>query len=255
MRIYANILFLIAALAFTAVLCAQTANPATLYNEGNSAYRNKDWTVAIEKYLTATDAGISSPELYYNLGCAYFRAGDVGRAILWLERARLLSPRDVDIKKNLIFMQKMTQDKVESVYRGTPLTWFWKAIEGISFSEFWWLLLILSACATVATIYSILQLRGWWLPIVLWIAFAIFSCGWYTKGNRTWERNLGIVVAPKIDIKSAPAEDSELLFTLHGGTRVGILDERLGWHKITIEDGHTGWVNADAIEPVIKNLE
>lgn len=225
----------------------------SLYNQGNAAYRNKNWDDAIDKYLDAVNSGAMSPELFYNLGCAYFRTGDIGRAILWFERARMLKPRDSDINKNLAFTRKLTQDKVESVYRNTLLVWFWRAMESISFSELWWLLLIISLVATIAVSYSILQLRAYWIGIVLWIVFLIFAGAWYVKGNRLWERHLGITVAPKVDVRSAPSAEGEILFTIHSGTRVGIIERRHDWFRIAIEDGHTGWVDETAIEPVIMS--
>ena len=41
--------------------------------------------------------------LFYNLGNACFKSDRLGEAILWYERARLLSPRDEGIGANLHF--------------------------------------------------------------------------------------------------------------------------------------------------------
>lgn len=231
---------------------ADTRDCVELYNDGNKAYRSKDWNRAIEHYLSAIDCGAVSSELFYNLGCAYYRVGDIGRAILWFERARMLAPRDDDIKKNLAFTRRMTKDKIESIYRNTLLIWFWNILESLSFSEFWWLLLIISAIATAGTAYSILQLRGYYFALVLWLIFILLAGCWYVKCDRLWETHLAVVIAPKLDVRSTPSDDGEILFTIHSGTRVGIREKRREWYRITIEDGHTGWANAQAIEPVLK---
>ena len=242
---------LIAIISAVLPLWADEDDAVNLYNEGNAAYRNKNWDEAIEKYLAAVNSGVSSPELFYNLGCAYYRAGDIGRAILWFERARILKPRDRDINKNLAFVRRLTQDKIESIYRNTLLQWFWKVMEKISFSELWWILLIVSLAATLAISYSILQLRGYWLGITLWIIFILLAGGWYIKGSRLWETHLAIVVVPKVDVRSSPSEDGEILFTLHSGTRTGIIERRGDWYRIAIEDGHSGWADKNAVEKVI----
>ncbi len=239
--------------SFSSILWSDEIDATVLYNQGNKAYRSKNWDDAIEKYLAAVNDGASSAELFYNLGCAYFRAGDIGRAILWFERAKILKPRDRDINKNLAFTRKLTQDKIESIYRNTLLAWFWRIIERISFSELWWLLLIISLAATIATSFSILQLRGYWFGIVLWIIFILVAGSWYMKGNRLWEIHLGITISSKADVRSEPSSEGEILFTIHSGTRVGIIEKRRDWFRIAIEDGHTGWANENTIEPVIRH--
>jgi len=240
----------------TALISAQTPGEvAGFYNAGNEAYREKKFIDAIEQYLQAVDEGGVSADLYYNLGSAYFRAGSLGQAILWFERARIIAPRDDDIANNLAFARKLTQDKIESIYRGWFVTWFIRFIETISFQAFRRLLLILSFLATLATIYAILQLRARWIAIILWILFLAMLGGWYFKGNRIWERNLAIVLSPKVDARSAPDEDSELLFTIHEGTRIAIKETRGTWYRITLEDGHTGWARQEVIQKVITGKD
>ena len=225
---------------------------ADLYNRGNEAYRDKDFATAIKEYTAAIDSGGVSAELFYNLGNAYFRAGSLANAILWFERARILAPTDDDINNNLQFVQKLTQDKIESLYRGLLIVWFIKLIESISFDKYWWILLIVSLLATGATIYKIFQLKGKWLAIILWIIFLVLLAGWYFKGNRIWERNLAVVMFPKVDVRSAPEQDSEILFTIHDGTILGIKECRRNWYRIVLADGHTGWLPAKSVEKVFS---
>ena len=238
-------------IVFAAVAFAEGADVQKLYREGNLAYRNKDYAAAIEKYLKCVESGGVSPELFYNLGNAYFRAGSLAQAILWYERARILSPQDPDIRHNLKFARSLMQDKVMSIYRGVFLRWFIGLLEAFSFRTFWWLMLILSSLATLATVYYILQLRAGWLAIVLWILFALVLGGWYVKGNRLWERNLGIVMVPKLDARSEPSGDAEIVFTVHAGTRVAIKEHRLGWYRIILENGSSGWVPDSTVARVI----
>ena len=115
-------------------------------------------------------------------------------------------------------------------------------------------LLIISLIATCVTVYSILQLRGYWAALILWILFFLCTGVWYVKCERLWEMHLAIVINPKVDVRSAPDDESELLFTVHSGTRVAIMEERHDWYRISLEDGHTGWTGVDDIEPVICKL-
>ncbi len=240
-----------AALLFVFLATSFGDEAASAYNAGNAAYRRGDYSEAVDKYLEAVRLGALSPELFYNLGNAYFRLGDIGRAILWYERARMLAPRDNDIRKNLNFARKLVKDKITPLYSGSVLGFFGKALETISFREFWWLMVLLSSLATIATVFAILQLRGKWLALWLWIAFAVACFGWYVKCNRLWELRLAVVVAPKVDVRSEPSESGQLLFTLHAGTRVAIKEVRGGWYRIVLEDGNTGWLPREAAEKVV----
>ncbi len=236
-------------LLFAAVVFAGDVNQ--LYREGNRAYRNKDYATAIEKYLEAVKAGGVSPALYYNLGNAYFRAGSLACAILWYERARLLDPLDPDIRHNLEFARRLTQDKIESIYRGIFFRWAVKFVESLSFGLLWWLMVVISSLATLATVYYIFQLRGKWLAVVFWLVFLMVVGVWYVKGSRIWERNLAIVIVPKLDARSEPVEDSEIVFTVHSGTRVGIKEHRGNWYRILLENGSSGWVPDSTVVPAI----
>ena len=99
-----NIIFF--ALLFTASsLWAQTKAQA------DSAYINKDYAQAIEIYESLLQDG-ESGEIYYNLGNAYFKQDELGRAILNYERALLLQPGNADVSANLDIARAKTIDKV-----------------------------------------------------------------------------------------------------------------------------------------------
>jgi len=251
-KIYPNsIILFILLLCGIGISVAGDEQIAEYYIKGNQAYRDKDFSTAIENYMEAINRGGVSAELFYNLGNAYFRAGSLAKAILWYERAKVLAPTDNDINHNLKFVKQLTQDKIESLYRGMLIAKIMLFIESISFRTFWWILVIISSLATLCTVYFILQLRGRWLAVVFWIIFVITLCGWFVKGNRIWERNLAIVMLPRIEVRSEPSTDAEHIFTLHQGTRVGIKENRQDWYRIILEDGNSGWVPENAVEKVI----
>ena len=49
--------------------------------------------------------------LFYDLGNACIKSDRLGEAILWYERARLLSPRDEDVGANLHFASRGRKDR------------------------------------------------------------------------------------------------------------------------------------------------
>ena len=62
---------------------------------------SEDYNQAIATYEQILSSGEESAKLYFNLGNAYYKAGDVNNAILNYERAKILAPHDKDIDFNL----------------------------------------------------------------------------------------------------------------------------------------------------------
>ena len=100
--------------AIMGVALAQAPSPTDLMAEANAQYERGEYADAAQQYEALIDSGYEDAALYYNLGNAYFKNGDLGRAVLNYLRAEELSPRDPDIRANLEFARARTVDRVES---------------------------------------------------------------------------------------------------------------------------------------------
>jgi len=58
--------------------------------EANMLNGNGEYAKAIEKYNQIINTGVENSELYFNLGYAYYKSGELAKAILNFERAKLL---------------------------------------------------------------------------------------------------------------------------------------------------------------------
>ena len=65
--------------------------------------RKANYASAAAAYEKMTQTGPVSAAVYFNLGNAWFKAGQIGRAICAYRRARELAPRDPDVRANLQF--------------------------------------------------------------------------------------------------------------------------------------------------------
>src|SRR5258706_7216904 len=75
--------------------------PQDLYKAGNALYAEGKFSEAAGKYQAAADAGLKNWVLEYNLGNAYYRASEVGKAILHFERAFRMNSGQSDVIYNL----------------------------------------------------------------------------------------------------------------------------------------------------------
>ncbi|MBP5486633.1 MAG: BatD family protein [Bacteroidales bacterium] len=71
---------------------AKVADPATLWQEGVSAYSDSRFQDAVSAWEAIVSTGVVAPELFCNIGDAYFKLGNYPKAILNYERALKLDP-------------------------------------------------------------------------------------------------------------------------------------------------------------------
>ena len=68
---------------------------------GNKAYMEGAYDKAIEEYCAILEGGEYSLELYYNLANAYFKMENIGKAILYYNKALRIAPSQEDVLHNL----------------------------------------------------------------------------------------------------------------------------------------------------------
>src|SRR5215468_12575769 len=68
---------------------------------------------AIAGYEQLISAGIHNAKLYYNLGNAYFRLNDLGRAILHYRRGLRLEPGNRQLQANVSYARSRRMDQID----------------------------------------------------------------------------------------------------------------------------------------------
>ncbi|MDL2230631.1 tetratricopeptide repeat protein, partial [Alistipes sp. OttesenSCG-928-L06] len=61
--------------------------------------------------------------MYYNMGNAYYKDNQIGKAILYYNKALRLDPGNDDIKHNLTVANTYVRDRIESVPEFFLKTW------------------------------------------------------------------------------------------------------------------------------------
>jgi tetratricopeptide (TPR) repeat protein len=237
-------------LSFLLVLQLGALSPVDSYNEANRLYEEGDYSGAIERY---EEALLSSRDgrLLFNLGNAYFKAGRVGKAVVSYRRARLLSPRDPDIRANLAFVRSYRADKVE--VRTNPLIamlsnllQFFSAREAfLAASILFFLGFVLLSVAVVRR-----QRAPAYAALGILVIFLYFFISW-----GAWRAVLGgrsaAVVVPEATAYSGPGGEYREVLKVHDGLEVRIKDERHGFALVQIPGGLGGWVEESAVEEVL----
>src|SRR4051812_19703238 len=82
-----------------------------VFAQANDAYYQQNWTEAEAGYQKLLDHGMGGADVLFNLGTTYLASGNLGQAVVYLERARRIS-RDDDVEANLTFARKQMVDQV-----------------------------------------------------------------------------------------------------------------------------------------------
>lgn len=231
--------------------------PDSLWNAGVAAYTEGDFASALKDWEEIRSAGLMSRELYYNLGNAYFKTGEIAKATLWYERALKLDPSDKDVRYNLEYARSLTQDRIEEVPEIIFEQWG-HALCYLLPSNTWAVLglVFLAAAIAMALLYLLGITPGQRRTgFFVGIACLILSINgwdfaqWQMREARAQDR--AIVMRPVSSVKSSPSmEGAKDLFILHEGTRVKILDNVGSYTNIELGDGRQGWIPAGDIEVI-----
>ena len=114
-------------------------------DEAGAAYEMGEWTSAIETYDAISSMGVESPQLYYNMGNAYYRLGDYANAVLYYERALKLDSSLTDAQFNLEHVNGLLQDKIDVVPEFFLKEWLRNLSRTMSSNSWAWLSLGLLA--------------------------------------------------------------------------------------------------------------
>ena len=105
-----TLLLLAGLLLALTVLSPKVSADATAVDAANKLTMSGHYAEAVQLYEEQVARGVQDSALFFNLGNAYFHQGDLGRAVLNLERAAQLNPRDADIANNLSLVREQTTE-------------------------------------------------------------------------------------------------------------------------------------------------
>lgn len=225
-----------------------------LWERAGRLYTAGDYNGAAATYDSIVNEGLESAELYYNLGCSYFKAGKSGRAILNYHRAQRLAPADGDIAYNLAYAESFVKDKIDEVPEFATTRLLGSAKNLVSVDCWGVLSLVMLALALIAILFYLLSQRrairkaGFVVGIVATFLL-LCTVGLGASARRTLlSEDEAIVLSTAAVVKASPERTGKDLFILHEGTKVEVLDSFGEWSEIRIADGNEGWIRSSSIE-------
>ena len=226
-----------------------------LMDEAATAYGEQKYSLAISIYEKCLSLSSEpSAELYYNLGCAYYKDGQLSSAILSLERAYRLDPSDSDTRYNLAFLADHTAEKVEQP-RSQMLSRMMDSVTHWFALPVWMSLALGSFVVFVLLIFLFTYGRserkrriGFYAGLVALVLCIVLNLFVYRSYRFITDRSEAILTAPVITLQSSPDSSSQDIAVVHEGHKVKVLDRVGGYAEIRLADGTVGWVPEETFD-------
>lgn len=224
------------------------------WDRANTAYMNGDWAGATAIYDSIEQAGMASVKLYYNMGGAYFKNGQIGKAVLYYNKALRIDPTDEDTQYNLRVANGYVKDQIEVVPEFFVSRWVRSVRTAVNSNTWAVLSLVAGLLMLVALMIYLLPLglgyrkAGFAVAVVMG-AFTLLSANFASEQRRNaLHSSEAIVMIGAAPVKSSPDRTSKDIFVIHEGTQVTVLDRLGDWCQVSIADGNKGWMPASSIE-------
>jgi len=239
-----------------------------LFQEGNDLFRQaneqsaSDPEAAKELYGKAVlrferilrEGGVRNGKLFCNIGNAYFRMGDVGRAILNYRRAERYMPNDPNLMQNIRYACGRRTDRVEQTQVAkilrTLLFWHYEASRRTRS-------IVFAVCSFLLWIGASLRLLRQdavprWVLACAGIV-AVLCLGSLVAQTIADSHDMtGVVIAGQVTARKGDSETYQPSFNadLHAGTEFKVLEDRSDWLHIELHDGRRCWLPSKTIELV-----
>ena len=217
----------------------------------NSLYERGDYWGAVAAYESlAGRSNIQCMSLYYNLATAYYKTGNLGKAILFYRNAQKLAPRDRDVAANLRIAQekagltKRSDQSIPGRSAGRKLVRLFSLFEGVAASlTFRWSLII----SVVLTIFFGRK-RRWLFRVCIVLAILLYISLGATIYKAHVQKSVkhGVVLVRQ-PLRTIPVDDCPTARELKEGTTVRVESNQNGWCEIVVGDGKAGWMRASYI--------
>ena len=240
-----NRLLVISALvAFVATSGFAQSDPE--FAKANDEFAKGDFKAAISDYEALVHAKQWSAPLFYNLGNAYFRAGDFGKSILNYERALALDPHQPEAAANIVLVREEARalelqrngfDSALKHVSATPVT--------IAAAVGFWVLLF-------GVILRIFSRQRSVLPMTLatlGCLVAVVSAAVVYRIETT-RSNLGVITGHDTRARLATADNASTVLQLPPGSEVQILSRRGEWMYAALPNNLKGWLPSSSVESV-----
>jgi len=232
------------------IVPAQAQSPDSLMEQANLAFMDESWDEAMALYETILQMEVESAPLYYNMGNTAYQQRELGRAILYYERALRLNPSYEPALHNLEIARNDIVNPIEAIPKLFYQRWH-DAFVGWFTADAWAVVLIIGLILCVLAIALFFMKQTLWQKKLFFSLAAIFllltlvaAYAAQAQHYRLRHKQEVIVMEEVLMVRSAPAGRGTELFRVYEGTKAKVIHRMDSWKELRFPDGNVGWVDS-----------
>ncbi|MBI1842263.1 MAG: tetratricopeptide repeat protein [Verrucomicrobia bacterium] len=224
------------------------------FDEANKLYEQGRFGAAADAYETLLKKGETTLSVYFNLGNARFRNGEVGRAVAAYIQGRRLAPRDASVQSNLQLARRAVRGAEDF---SSPI---WQRVLGQLTGNEWAWATLAASCA-----FFLLLIWGERRPEsrsrirrALRLSGACLACCamalLYVGGAE--QRAVAVVVRKEAPVRFTPLDESPVAFNGSDGLELEVMGRKTGasateeWLDVRDSAQRRGWIRRASVEIV-----
>ena len=231
---------------FGAIACVRAASYeiTAAFEKANTLYAQGKFTEAAAAYEKILEGRKASSAIYFNLGNAYFKSSQIGRAIVAYRQAEKFSPRDPDVRANLQFARNQVQGPTLRPTRWQNVLGRLTLNEwtGLVATGLWLTFLSLATMQLRPALKSALRsvtaaVAGATLVIAVCLGFAFAD---------STDESVVVIVGKETTVRISPYDEATSAFAAQDGATLQVLDQKNDWLQVSAAN-RSGWVKRNGV--------
>jgi tetratricopeptide (TPR) repeat protein len=237
-------------LLLLALLCssraARSQDLATSFDSANKLYEEGKFADAAVAYDKIIATGNVSEALYFNRGNAFFKEGQLGRAIASYLQAQRMAPRDPNLRANLQLARVRARggvnyqiDRLRALFGKLTLN-EWTTLFVIAFWLFFLLVAFIQWRPDLKSAFRNFCIAAGAAVLILGVCFVVAL-------NFDYLTSAVIVIVGEAEVRNSPFDEAPSNFKVRDGAELTVLDRKDGWLEVADAARRTGWIRRDQI--------
>lgn len=238
-----------AALAQASYYTPQEAQ--SLFAQGNDAYSREDYASSREAYQKLLDHGFGGEDVLFNLGTAALAEGDLGAAVLYLERARRANGSSSDIEANLALARARQLDQVVGASLDEPI--LERLVAATSAQKVPWIFLASWELGMVLLLLRRLQWHRTAFTLCGLSILALAAATGLLLAAHVYVRETvsqAVVIAQTLPARELPKDSAKASFEIHSGLKVRLVERSGKYVKVRLPNGLEGWTELSGLAEI-----
>jgi hypothetical protein len=163
-------------------------------------------------------------------------------------------PADRAVRENLELANLMIVDRIEVPEDPLPLRVIARVQGLLTIEQESRLVLLLFVAANLLLSLYLLAGNSRYSYRALWASLAVGIFFVFLAASLSWKiyerdyRKSAVVVEARVDVRSGPGPENITVFTVHEGIKVRVHESSGGWIQVSLPNGWSGWLRANAIK-------